>query len=107
MSSLNFSTKAALGLILLGGIVNTYTNTKTMEKAQKIREEVKAYNLPVKEYEAIKNNIYKDFYTPTADEALGWQKALDSLKMDAACKKAYMEGAQMVRDSIKVASKIK
>ncbi|MGN1153610.1 MAG: hypothetical protein ACI4S3_06245 [Candidatus Gastranaerophilaceae bacterium] len=105
MSSLN--TKAMFGMLLLASCVNLCTTTKTMEKAQKIREEVKAYNLPVKEYEAIENNIYKDFYTPPADAALGWQKAADSLKMDAACKKAYMEGAQMVRDSIKVASKIK
>ena len=105
MSSLK--TNAAFGMLFLATTVNMCTSIKTMEKAQKIREEVKAYNLPVKEYDAIKNNIYKDFYTPPADAALGWQKALDSLKMDAACKKAYMEGAQMVRDSIKVASKIK
>ena len=97
----------ALGMLLLTTTIHTCNSTKTMEKVQKIREEVKAYNLPVKKYEAIEINIYKDFYTPAADAALGWQKTLDSLKMDAACKKAYMEGAQMVRDSIKVASKIK
>ena len=103
----SLKTNAAFGMLLLASTVNMCTTVKTMDKAQKIREEVKAYNLPVKEYEAIENNIYKDFYTPTADAALGWQKALDSLKMDAACKKAYTEGSQMVRDSIKVASKIK
>lgn len=39
-----------------------------------------------------------------------WQKELelmnDSLKIDSLCKKAYFDGAQMVRDSIKNASKV-
>ena len=40
-----------------------------------------------------------------------WQKELDimndSLKIDSLCKKAYFDGAQMVRDSIKTAAKLK
>lgn len=40
-----------------------------------------------------------------------WQKELDimndSLKIDSLCKKVYFDGAQMVRDSIKTAAKLK
>lgn len=36
-----------------------------------------------------------------------YNKMMDSLKTDSIAKKAYFDGAQMVRDSIKVAAKIK
>ena len=94
-------------VIAFGGGVSMYNTIKSANQIQKIQKEVKTYNLNVKEYEAIKKNIYNKGFTTTAEAAMGWQQALDSLKMDAACKKAYMEGCQMVRDSIKVASKIK
>lgn len=95
---------AILGLSLIGMSQCSTNNTK--KEISKMQEEVKSYNLPVKEYEALEQNISNKGGSLT-NKALGWQKALDSLKMDAACKKAYMEGAQMVRDSIKTASKIK
>ena len=36
-----------------------------------------------------------------------YNKMMDSLKIDSLTKKAYFEGAQMVRDSIKAATKLK
>ena len=36
-----------------------------------------------------------------------YNKMMDSLKIDSIAKKAYFDGAQMVRDSIKVATKLK
>ena len=90
---------APLG-VLIGGM--TYFHN---QKINTIKEEVKSYNISAKEYEAIKNNINRNSFSP-AQHTLGWEKALDSLKTDAA-KKAYTEGSQIVNDSIKAASKIK
>lgn len=58
------------------------------------------------------NRITNDIKTgKLANTYYGWskevQKMNDSLKIDSIAKSAYAKGAQMVRDSIKVASKIK
>lgn len=65
-------------------------------------QEVK--NLNVKDYKNITNGILK--FDTDARRVYHLKNALDSLNMKAAVEKAYLEGAQMVRDSIKTATKV-
>lgn len=98
-STLNIATGA-----LLIGFATTRMGNKSI--TTDLQEQVKEYNLTQKEYEAIENRAKEQgqFLSDTRSQ-LVWQQALDSLQKDAACKKAYLEGAQMVRDSIANASK--
>ena len=65
-------------------------------------QEVK--NLNVKDYKNITNGILK--FDTDARRVYHLKNTLDSLNMKAAVEKAYLEGAQMVRDSIKTATKV-
>lgn len=100
---LNGTFGIATGLLCLGFAATRMGNKSITTDLQ---DQVKEYNLTQKEYEAIENRAKEQgqFLSDTRSQ-LVWQQALDSLQKDAACKKAYLEGAQMVRDSIANASK--
>lgn len=83
-----------------GFLTLTRTERDNKDIKNQLKEEVKQYNMPVKDFEAIQKNA-----KASGSEILTWQKALDSLATKAKIEKAYLEGAQMVRDSIKTASK--
>lgn len=76
-------------------------NKKTKEATQKeIAKEYVKKNAPDK----YMNLLEKE----SKGQTIRWNKAVenvrDSLRIDSMCKKAYFDGAQMVRDSIKNAN---
>ena len=103
------------GVIALGGAVvlagfGTVT-LMNMSQSSKIIDKNKAAiaNLGVSEknIDVLDQKIESGFTYSSAKKAIMWQEALDSIKMDGAMKKAYFEGQQAIRDSIKLAQKIK
>ena len=61
-----------------------------------------------KEMETTKYVSVKDvekFKSAVEEGTITWKQALESLKAESKIQKAYFEGAQMVRDSIKNAAK--
>lgn len=99
----------AMASIVLGGtsmVLSSINLDNRSSIKSDLQEQVKEYGISQKEYEKIENraNSNSEYWS---GDVLTWQQALDSLQNDAACKKAYMEGAQMVRDSIANAQKVK
>lgn len=80
--------------------------TKKIDK-QLVKETIielqESKNLSVKDFESITKDISK--LETEAQKVYHLKDAIDSLNMKAAVEKAYLEGAQMVRDSIKTATK--
>lgn len=100
----NIALVTAIGLAgaEAGYLLATQEIDKKLQKDIMIElQEVK--NLNVKDYENITNGILK--FDTDARRVYHLKNALDSLNMKAAVEKAYLEGAQMVRDSIKTATK--
>jgi len=101
---MNKKVELALGI---GLTISTITalgydvNKKTKEAKQKeIAKEYVKKNAPDK----YMNLLEKE----SKGQTIRWNKAVenvkDSLRIDSLCKKAYFDGAQMVRDSIKQAN---
>ena len=106
-----FSTIAKAAAVAGGGIVLIGTSVAAcweMDRANKIKEQVKETGISVKDFEAIEKKALFSSKGPVFSNmpyALTWQQALDSLRMKGNMEKAYLEGANMVRDSIKNAAK--
>lgn len=69
------------------------------------KEQVRATGISSQDFEQLERSLDKNTDLIHTTRSIGWQHALDSLKMKAAVEKAYIEGANMVRDSIKTAAK--
>lgn len=95
----------ATGVIAAVGF-NTAIFKQDNKETDKLRQEVLTKDSA--RYKRITNDIKAG---NKANTYYGWskevQKMNDSIKIDSIAKTAYAKGAQMVRDSIKAASKIK
>ena len=88
---------------LVGSIFSTSVTmcNDAMERenhADAIKKEVRATGISEQEFKKLDNSI--SFWN-SRDKAVSWQKALDSIKTKGVAEKAYHEGAQMVRDSLR------
>ncbi len=100
----NNHAKLALGALLGTAVFSLGTATyRIQQKNATTINTAKAY---------LKEKVEPHRYLQMVHEnltVLDWRKEVkavqDSLKVDSMCKKAYWEGAQMVRDSIKTAAK--
>lgn len=106
---MNFKTLTTItGGICISGLIigGAIFYNQTQKKKNKISEKIA--NKDINRYNAINQNIengkMRNTYANWLEE---YNRMQDSLKIDSIAKKAYHEGAQMVRDSIKNASKIK
>lgn len=78
------------------------TSAKVVDKCQK---EIKEAGTSAADYDKIaKQAKSKPGLTL---QTITWQKACDSIKAKGMAEKAYLEGQQLIRDSLKAASKIK
>lgn len=104
MSIKNIVLTTAIGLAGAGAayLMATKKIDKQLVKETTI-ELQEAKNLNSKDYEKITKNISK--FETEAQKVYHLKNAIDSLNMKAAVEKAYLEGAQMVRDSIKTSTK--
>lgn len=95
----------ATGMIAAVGF-NTAILKQDNKEIDKLKQKV--LTTDTARYNRINNDIKAG---KKANTYYGWskevQKMNDSLKIDSIAKSAYAKGAQMVRDSIKAASKIK
>lgn len=103
VQSIKTGVKAVAGLAFIGtvigvthnGEVNRENNINRLNQEIQMKDSVRYSNIQ-------KANKTKDVYFLEAQA----KRMNDSLIADSALKKAYFEGAQMVRDSIKKASKV-
>ena len=94
----------AVGATVWFGIGKTLNSTN--ENILKYSSEIA--NRDITRFNSINNAISKgDMKNSVANWKNEYNKMMDSLKIDSIAKKAYFDGAQMVRDSIKVATKLK
>lgn len=103
VQSIKTGVKAVAGLAFIGtvigvthnGEVNRENNINRLNQEIQMKDSVRYSNIQ-------KANKTKDVYFLEAQA----KRMNDSLIADSALKKAYFKGAQMVRDSIKKASKV-
>ena len=104
-STIKKSLFVATGMIAAVGL-NSYMIRQNNQATDKLKEKVLTTDST--RYNRITNDISKG---KKANTYYNWakevQKMNDSIKVDSIAKTAYAKGAQMVRDSIKVASKVK
>ncbi len=90
----------AAGLVTKKIMNNQYTNIQQYSS--------KIANKDINRFNRINNAILQgEMKNSTANWMKEYNKMMDSLKLDSIAKKSYFEGAQMVRDSIKVVTKLK
>ena len=106
---MNIGLKRSL-FITTGILAAVGFSTAILKQENKAKDQLKQKVLTTDtaRYNRITNDIKAG---KIADTYYGWtkevQKMNDSIKIDSIAKTAYAKGAQMVRDSIKNASKIK
>ena len=102
MRNLVIAVTAGLAMGGMCKLISDETNSQRMvDKTTKELKEIN--NLSFTDYEKITKGISN--FSTDAEKVYHLKNAIDSLNMKSAVEKAYFEGAQMVRDSIKTAAK--
>lgn len=94
---------SAMALLVTYCIGSTYDGWRKQEQRFIENTSREIRNKDINRYNKIVNNILSGSMQNNSEV---WNKELtnmkDSLRIDSLCKKAYFDGAQMVRDSIKM-----
>lgn len=97
-----------LFLLTASGATLYFEVSKQKENTQIKQYSSEIANKDINRFNRINNAItHGEMKNSTANWMKEYNKMMDSLKIDSLTKKAYFEGAQMVRDSIKAATKLK
>ena len=85
------------------------SNSAIREQIGGIKEKISNTGISNKKFKQLENRLGNapliDGPGCSSKTATKWQEALDSIKLEGVVKKAYLEGAQAVRDSLAKASK--
>ena len=99
--------------LLTASCATLYFEVSKYKQKENTQKQIKQYsseiaNKDINRFNRINNAItHGEINNSTAKWMKEYNKMMDSLKIDSLTKKAYFEGAQMVRDSIKAATKLK
>jgi len=106
---------STLGKYFLGAMVATlvadgFNNSDIRKQIGKIKQDISNTGISNKNFTQLENRLGNapllDAPSNSAVTAAKWQATFDAIKLEGAVKKAYLEGAQAVRDSVAKASKV-